>query len=420
MESSEEQSSDLQLRPMKKTKNSKSDDFETDKKMDVSNIQTFNESKPLLHDNQTEENKQKKVSQTYDYLPQDYDMTDDDICAQITIETSSSTDVLVKINDIALKQNQLLPLLDENEYLDDNIVGAYIYCIRDQAHLHGRSVGKSYFETPLISGLFKRDGKFGIAENKDVHSNFITKIARDYLTNELLASILIRWKTNTAQITPKSEQNDDIGDDSDCVEILSSTDNEKKFTSKRHIDDSQESKPSCNQTKYQSLMSILSRMGVNELISGLCNYIKSIDCAQTLQKVWVQTSKPYTIRLTLQKLQGILKEGEPMDHDCFNIIVRKLASDDIQLMKKNKGTISKHYLDMRFWNIVDSGRHRDYRKILNVQQLVESVCNGHDIDNNISKYKLVDSYTNRLLWYLRSYHIGSRNQNSIYIRPDSA
>uniref|UniRef100_A0A0E0KBE4 Uncharacterized protein n=1 Tax=Oryza punctata TaxID=4537 RepID=A0A0E0KBE4_ORYPU len=121
MESSEEQSSDLQLRPMKKTKNSKSDDFETDKKMDVSNIQTFNESKPLLHDNQTEENKQKKVSQTYDYLPQDYDMTDDDICAQITIETSSSTDVLVKINDIALKQNQLLPLLDENEYLDDNV-----------------------------------------------------------------------------------------------------------------------------------------------------------------------------------------------------------------------------------------------------------------------------------------------------------
>lgn len=38
-----------------------------------------------------------------------------------------------------------------------------------------------------------------------------------------------------------------------------------------------------------------------------------------------------------------------MDHDCFNIIVRKLASDDIQFMKKNKGAISKHYLDMRFW-----------------------------------------------------------------------
>uniref|UniRef100_A0A0E0LW18 Ubiquitin-like protease family profile domain-containing protein n=1 Tax=Oryza punctata TaxID=4537 RepID=A0A0E0LW18_ORYPU len=260
---------------------------------------------------------------------QDYDMTDDDICAQITIETLSSTDVLVKINDITLKQNQLLPLLDENEYLDDNIVGAYIYCIRDQAQ----------FETPLISGLLKRDGKLGIAENNDVHSNFITKIARVYLTHELtdgascglfmlkymehwtgdtlshpitqehmtlfrskLASILIRWKTNTAQTTPKSEQSDVIGDNSDCVKIFSSMDNKKR---------------------------------------------------------------------------------------------------------------NSH-------NIIDFGRHPDYRKKLNIEKLVESVCNGHGIDYNISKCKLVDCYTNIILWYLRSYHIGSRNQNFIYIRPNSA
>uniref|UniRef100_A0A0E0A840 Ubiquitin-like protease family profile domain-containing protein n=1 Tax=Oryza glumipatula TaxID=40148 RepID=A0A0E0A840_9ORYZ len=175
-----------------------------------------------------------------------------------------------------------------------------------------------------------------------------------------LASILIRWKTNTAQTTPRSEQSNEVRDDSDCVEIFSSPDNEKKFTSKKRIDDSQESKPSSNQAKYQSLMSVLSRMGKNELISGLCNYIKSIDCAETSQKVWVQTSKPYSIRLTLQKLQGILKEGEPMDHDCFNII-----------------------------KIIDFGRHPDYPKKLNVEQLVDSVCNGHGIDYNISKCKLI-------------------------------
>uniref|UniRef100_A0A0D3G4R5 Neprosin activation peptide domain-containing protein n=1 Tax=Oryza barthii TaxID=65489 RepID=A0A0D3G4R5_9ORYZ len=88
-----------------------------DKNMECSNVQTFNESKPLLHNNQI-----------YNYLPQDYDMTDDDICAQITIETSSSTDVLVKINDIAPKQDQLLPILDENEYLDDNVsTPSYLY-----------------------------------------------------------------------------------------------------------------------------------------------------------------------------------------------------------------------------------------------------------------------------------------------------
>lgn len=98
-----------------------------------------------------------------------------------------------------------------------------------------------------------------------------------------LASILIHWKTNIAQTTPRSEQSNEVGDDSDCVEIFSSPDNEKKFTSKKRIDDSQQSKPSSNQAKYQSLMSVLSRMGKNELISGLCNYIKSIDCAETSQ-----------------------------------------------------------------------------------------------------------------------------------------
>uniref|UniRef100_A0A0E0KSY4 Ubiquitin-like protease family profile domain-containing protein n=1 Tax=Oryza punctata TaxID=4537 RepID=A0A0E0KSY4_ORYPU len=330
----------------------------------------------------------------------DYDMTDNDICAQITIETSSSTDVLVKINDIALKQNQLLPLLDENKYLDDKTVGAYINCIRDQAYLQDRNDGKSYIETPLFSGLLKRDGKHGIAENNDVHSNFITKIARDYLTHELVLDSKC-WKHNRTDLTTtlqgleyhfsslEQQQNisthnwEDlrittwtiteqlrepmqtygtscglfmlkymekwIGDAlsqpitqehmtlfrSNLVSIL--IHNENKFTSKRHIDNSEESKPSYNQTKYQSLMSVLSKMEVSELISGLCNYIKSIDCAQTLRKVWVQTSKPYSIRLTLQILQGILKESEPMYHDCFNIIT-----------------------------IIDFGRHPNYRKKLNI------------------------------------------------------
>uniref|UniRef100_A0A0E0PJ84 Ubiquitin-like protease family profile domain-containing protein n=1 Tax=Oryza rufipogon TaxID=4529 RepID=A0A0E0PJ84_ORYRU len=49
-----------------------------------------------------------------------------------------------------------------------------------------------------------------------------------------------------------------------------------------------------------------------------------------------------------------------MYHDCFNLI-----------------------------NIVDFGRHPDYRQKLNIEQLVESVCNGHGIDYNISKCKLI-------------------------------
>lgn len=74
------------------------------------------------------------------------------------------------------------------------IVGAYIYCIRDQAQLQVKNDGKSYFETPLISGLLKRDGELGIPENNNVHGNFITNKARDYLTHELVSPISKSYK----------------------------------------------------------------------------------------------------------------------------------------------------------------------------------------------------------------------------------
>ena len=67
------------------------------------------------------------------------------------------------------------------------------------------------------------------------------------------------------------------------------------------------------------------------------------------RKVWVQSSNPYTIRLTLKQLQTILNDDSPLDLDCFNMVVRKFMFDDIQTAKKKKGLISKHYLDMQFW-----------------------------------------------------------------------
>jgi hypothetical protein len=37
------------------------------------------------------------------------------------------------------------------------------------------------------------------------------------------------------------------------------------------------------ENKYYSLISILSKMGIRELLGGLCDYIKSINCPQTLE-----------------------------------------------------------------------------------------------------------------------------------------
>jgi len=67
------------------------------------------------------------------------------------------------------------------------------------------------------------------------------------------------------------------------------------------------------------------------------------------RKVWVQNCKPYSISLTLKKLQEILNHDMPMDIDTFNLVVPKHMLDDIQMVKNQRGMISKHYLDLQFW-----------------------------------------------------------------------
>ena len=44
-----------------------------------------------------------------------------DLCAQIIIETSSKDDYLVKMDEITVKQHQLLCLLDQSKWLDDDV-----------------------------------------------------------------------------------------------------------------------------------------------------------------------------------------------------------------------------------------------------------------------------------------------------------
>ncbi|RCV44633.1 hypothetical protein SETIT_9G390400v2 [Setaria italica] len=447
-------------------------------------FESDNDGRILLDDEKhQDQHEQYKVDQTYDYLPQDYEMTDLDYCAQITIETSFKDDILVKIDDIFVRQAQLSCLLDSEKFLNDDVISAYICCIKDQAHLESRNDVKFYFENPFISILLKRDGKLGVGED----GNHITKIVRNYLKHEMilipinikekhwylaiintqkceiqvldslcwdfnrgdladtlqglqyhlniigrqqnlishnwkdlqviswiiteqlqepmqkdgsccglfmlkfmeywigdslshpitqedinhfrfkLAGILLCWKTNTAQTTPQN------------ISLLGSSDGQKEPKASDSLS---------KETKYQSLMSVLSKISVHELVGGLCDYIKSINCPETLEKVWVRNSKPYSISLTLRKLQEILKEDLPMDRDCFNLVIRKFMFDDIQMMNKTKGTISKHYLDTRFWIITDFGRHPNFRKKIDVEQLAETVSSWPGVNYSVLRCKL--------------------------------
>ncbi|XP_020153429.1 uncharacterized protein [Aegilops tauschii subsp. strangulata] len=395
----------------------------------------MNEQKVALDDDKQSDEHKQIEDERYDYLPQDYALTERDLCAHVIIETSLKNDLLVKIDDISVKQHQMVCLLDDSKWLNDDVISAYICCIKDQVHVQNKNDGKVYFENPFISRLLKRDGGIGIHGD----GTFMTDIVRNYLkydmielpinidnkhwylaivnakkseiqvfdslcwefnrndlttmlqglqyhldilrrqqdsishkwtdldvtkwmiteqlrepiqedssscglfmlkfmeystedtlchpiTQEIitpfrykLASILLCWKTNTAAMTTMLEQSD-IEEDPNDVVMLESPEDQNKAKSLNSLS---------FKNKYQSLISVISNMSLHALVGRLCSYIKSIKCMETLEKVWVQSSKPYPISLTLKKLQGILNEDLPMNRDCFNLVVRRNMFDNI-------------------------------------------------------------------------------------------
>jgi hypothetical protein len=62
----------------------------------------------------------------------------------------------------------------------------------------------------------------------------------------------------------------------------------------------------------------------------------------------VRSSTPYSISLSIRKLQKILDVCEPMDPDVFNMVVRILAHKALQKSKGQWKTIRKHYMDLQF------------------------------------------------------------------------
>jgi hypothetical protein len=65
------------------------------------------------------------------------------------------------------------------------------------------------------------------------------------------------------------------------------------------------------------------------------------------RKHWIQSTKPYTISLSFQKLKNILDVNKPMDKDCFNMVVRMIACSDALFLLENK----YHYMDLQFYVI---------------------------------------------------------------------
>ena len=62
------------------------------------------------------------------------------------------------------------------------------------------------------------------------------------------------------------------------------------------------------------------------------------------REVWVQSSKPYPISLTLKQLQDLLQDKQGIDNSTFNMAVRVIATDELQLFNDNP----HHYMDLQF------------------------------------------------------------------------
>jgi hypothetical protein len=72
------------------------------------------------------------------------------------------------------------------------------------------------------------------------------------------------------------EQIEDTKDSDDDVVILGS--HQQKFGSKRDINESKEVNK-----KYSSLLSVVSTMSKQELMSGLLQYIQQMNCAEAME-----------------------------------------------------------------------------------------------------------------------------------------
>ncbi|KAG0523402.1 hypothetical protein BDA96_07G120400 [Sorghum bicolor] len=89
-------------------------------------------------------------------------------------------------------------------------------------------------------------------------------------------------------------------------------------------------------------------MGEQELRDRVCNYIMTINEDMALEQKWVVSAKPYPIVLSLKKTQRMLNKNEGIHDDCFNLVARKFAFEELEKLKGTNKIVSKHYMDLKF------------------------------------------------------------------------
>ncbi|PWZ19675.1 hypothetical protein Zm00014a_029278 [Zea mays] len=304
------------------------------------------------------------------------------------------------------------------------VLSAYIHCIRDEEHLLHREGGKVFLENTFISSLLKRDGDPKVfisinienchwylavlnAKKSEVHvldsmgqqitdrrdlyttaslerrikhaaeykelyqgkwSNLdvaswpvIEKITTQMQTDGFkLPAILWDSRLNTKKIHQNLDHNvDEDGESSSDVEIIDTPCELPKSSNTSHQIEPYIS-PCILPAKVTST-------NTQELMFVLCTYIMGIDNAKYLKKHWIQSTKPYPISLSVQKLKDILDVNKPMDTNCFNMAIRMITCNDALFLLEDKYP----YMDLQFCSITKFGRDSRLRAKPDINMLAK-------------------------------------------------
>ncbi|KAM0849405.1 hypothetical protein ACQ4PT_053753 [Festuca glaucescens] len=277
---------------------------------------------------------------------------------------------LVRILDACLKRTDLECLFNQNGWLDGDVMNAYIYVLRAAEHLSNRAGGQlqglqnylaiaaqmsdfnlgekwqdlqvtTWTWEESIQNPIQTDGSScglwalklmeewtGDELAHAVTQNGIT-LFRKQLPNLLHDSVLNNLKGNPEYEQPdKNEDKDDvIMWDKNCPPPT-----ELSLGKKVH-----------NDTKPPSQMP-KNRINKSELLSKLRKYILGVNDEDAMKEIWVQSTKPYPISISLKQLKDLLKDTSGIDSDCFNMAVRVNAQDEARLCMDT----NYHIMDLEF------------------------------------------------------------------------
>ncbi|AQK86927.1 hypothetical protein ZEAMMB73_Zm00001d038565 [Zea mays] len=319
-------------------------------------------------------------------VSEDYKCTPEDVQLIEYIKTLPGKQVVVNIDSAWLNRNDMECLFHGDIELFGEALSAYIHCIRDEEHLLHREGGKVFLENTFISSLLKRDGDPKVFIPMNIE-NFHWYLA--VLNAKKVRVSCGLWMINYMEYWTGSSLSDNVTQDDITMfrfKLPAILWDSRLNTKKRHqnldhnVDEDGESS-----SDVQIIDTPLTSTNTQELMFVLCTYIMGIDNATYLKKHWIQSTKPYPISLSLQKLKDILDVNKPMDTNCFNMAVRMIACNDALFLLEDK----YHYMDLQLCSITKFGRDPRLRAKPDINMLAKLLECWPDMEYDVSDYKQI-------------------------------